>query len=139
MSHRHKHADPTGDLLGLPDTIEELVGLFQVTESRFEYSKALYKQHNAERRLVVEALRIKREELKGVRVTDHAVVRYLERVEGMDMAGLKAKMLDGIPMSDEFTRMFPAGPDHRYIVAGNLIVTVRPNKPLTESEEQESA
>jgi hypothetical protein len=61
-------------------------------------------------------------------VTDHAIVRYLERVEGMEIAGLKAKMLDGIPISDEVTRFYTAGTSHRYVVAGNLIVTVRQNQ-----------
>lgn len=137
MSHRHTHADPTGDLVPLPDTVEGLVSLFQLAESRFEYSKTLYKHHSAERRLISEALRLKRVELEGVMVTDHAVVRYLQRVEGMDIAALKAKMAEDIPISDEFTRFYPAGENHRYVVAGNLIVTVRPNHPESSKQEKE--
>lgn len=61
---------------------------------------------------------------RPVQVTDHAIVRYLERVKGMDIDGLRARIAktcqrgaDADAPSIQFKR-------HRYILSNSVVLTV---------------
>lgn len=81
----------------------------------------------------IKSLKIKIEQLKKkeVIVSEHAILRYLERVEGVDIEKIKERILN-----EEFKKAYNVLGDGKYPienkffvrVKGNVIVTVLPNK-----------
>lgn len=67
------------------------------------------------------------------RVTEHALVRYLERVRGIDMEEVKQAILT--PQVREWLHLFPEGNfpldgRHKVVIRDGAVLTVKPHKPL---------
>lgn len=68
------------------------------------------------------------------RVTDHALLRYLERVRGIDMEEVKQAILT--PQVREWLHLFPEGNfplddgQHKVVIRDGAVLTVKPNKPV---------
>lgn len=67
-----------------------------------------------------------------VHVSDHAVLRYLERVVGLDIARLRAEMADACRNSAGAPCVRVEGV--RYIVRGSSVVTVLDGKAVPHWE-----
>jgi hypothetical protein len=67
---------------------------------------------------------------RPIHITDHAMLRYIERVMGVDMAQVRENIL---PRSNQQavrrlgSGSFPIG-EHRIVVKGGRIVTVKNNQ-----------
>jgi len=65
-----------------------------------------------------------------VRVTDHAVLRYLERVGGYDIDDIRAQMItEDLKLQAKFcpTGKIPVGDGkHMYVIQGGRVVSVVP-------------
>jgi hypothetical protein len=62
-------------------------------------------------------------------VTDHAMIRYIERVMGIDMEALKARILtpETRAFIDQFgSGKFPVAPGYRLVVKNRVVITVEP-------------
>jgi len=65
---------------------------------------------------------------KGLIVTEHAILRYLVRVEGMDLQEVKEKILTS-RIQDAYNKLrsngkFPSGTGFRVVIRNGKIVTV---------------
>ena len=64
---------------------------------------------------------------KEVKVSEHAMLRYLERVEGLDMEALKEKVIPK-DLREKFKVLgnakIPVGNSHRAVMKDNVIVSV---------------
>lgn len=63
----------------------------------------------------------------GPHITDHAVVRYLERIEGLDIEAVRRRIADEtvIEAARSFPRCcVPVGQSHRCVVQDGAVVTV---------------
>jgi hypothetical protein len=63
--------------------------------------------------------------MQDVQVSDHAIVRYLKRVEGLDLDIIRAEIL-AIPAAACGAKVLRQG-GNAYIIQGNTIVTVLPD------------
>lgn len=63
---------------------------------------------------------------EDLEISDHAVVRYLERVEGIDIEQIKTKIKGTIPAIEDFENMAYLKDGHRFIVKNNKVITVTP-------------
>ncbi|PZQ45235.1 MAG: hypothetical protein DI551_07965 [Micavibrio aeruginosavorus] len=62
---------------------------------------------------------------KRIHVSDHALVRWLERVHGIDVDALRAKMLTSAQIRHiENGASVIKSKGHQYVVENNTIVTV---------------
>lgn len=62
---------------------------------------------------------------RRITVTDHAVLRYLERVQGMDIRAVRREIADRCDVAADHpgvTAVLSSG--HRFILRGGAIVTV---------------
>lgn len=60
-------------------------------------------------------------------VTDHAVVRYMERVSGVDIEEIRGKIIDSIPCIDhteDIKDMKVLKSNHYIVIKDNTIITV---------------
>lgn len=63
-------------------------------------------------------------------ITDHAVVRYLQRIEGLDIKAIENKILPADGRTREAIKVlggkgvFPVGTSHRLVLEAGRIVTV---------------
>lgn len=67
-------------------------------------------------------------ELEGIKVSDHAVVRYMERVQGLNLDPIREKIVDAIqPMVDVLgsNGNFPVGDDRQAVLKDKVIVTIK--------------
>jgi len=85
------------------EALEALAGLTreQLINMRHELSREInqLRQHADDIRLRIEAIRMELERRSdglptGMHVSDHAVVRYLQRFRGVDIAGVKAEIVE---------------------------------------------
>lgn len=65
-------------------------------------------------------------------VTDHAMIRYLERVVGVDVDQHRRALEERVAQAVELGASALIGDGLRYVISGNRIVTVRPARPLAE-------
>jgi chromosome segregation ATPase len=67
-----------------------------------------------------------RRKTHGIIVTEHALLRYLERVMNLDMEDLKRDIcgVDPSSLQLEGNVTFPVGQTHRIVVRDNSVVTV---------------
>lgn len=74
----------------------------------------------------------KRRKKRNIHITDHAIVQYLSRIEGMDIEALRTRILDEdnerVMKPIEYLKegLFPVHPSHRVRIKNKNIVTVLP-------------
>lgn len=135
---RRRQHEQMVEVINLTDDEDELIDLIADSNSMCKQAQndLLYRQ--AEMRLIKTKLKKVREKSEGVRVTDHAMVRYLERVIGMDIEALRADILSKIPSDYDWkdTRVeylnIDVG-DLRYVMRDKLVITVTPIRPKEQS------
>lgn len=67
------------------------------------------------------------EQRRGPHITDHAILRYLERIEGIDIEAVRSRIADEtvIEAARSFRRCcVPVGQSHRCVVQDGTVVTV---------------
>lgn len=65
----------------------------------------------------------------NIEVSDHAVVRYLERVDGINIEEIRDKIVDSIPCVDhteDLKDMRVLKSNHSIVVKDNVVVTIAP-------------
>lgn len=67
---------------------------------------------------------------RPIPVTDHAVLRWLERVEGLDIAALRASIGRSGAVGAEHGATFVVVPGAKLVVADGRVVTVYPREAL---------
>src|ERR1039458_5626176 len=116
------------DVLGLTDDESELLELLSSAESLTTRATKELKFRQAEKDLIRQKLKSVRLNATDVRVTDHALIRYLERVVGVDIAALREEMLKKIPAdfrwTDDIEYVNLEINDLIYVVRDRLIITV---------------
>lgn len=94
---------------------------FHLTEAQKKY------QHKVERIKILEQELAKLKYTDGIRVSDHALVRYLERVEGVDFTAVKQKIVNENLMNVVNTLggngKFPQD-GYTVVMQKNIIVTI---------------
>src|SRR5690349_3190684 len=128
--NRRKYHENMMDVVDLTDDKDELIELLSNADGLQKMAQRDLNYRNAEVRLIRDKLKKVRQNTLEVAVTDHAIVRYLERVVGMDISALRADMLSKIPedfaWSDrvEFVNIDVDG--MRYVLRDRLIISVTP-------------
>ena len=108
-------------------TMERLINM------RFEVGRELNRQmtHANDLRIRLDAVRSEiseREETwDGYRITDHAVVRYLERHKGLDIAAVRTEIADMVKASKGID-LQDGRPDRGVVRHGNLAFGVDPRE-----------
>lgn len=67
---------------------------------------------------------------RPIPVTDHALIRWLERVEGLDIAALRVEIGRSGAVGVEFGATFVVVPGGKLVVAEGRVVTVYPRDAL---------
>lgn len=106
----------------LKDQISELNEKIKDMEETIFQAELMLKQEKDKKKKLEEQVNMKRQ---PVRVSDHGIVRYLERVKGMDISAIRDEMLtperiDAI--ENGATRIIIGG--HKFVVQNKTIVTV---------------
>lgn len=118
--------------LELSDNAGELLELLGQSESLNAQAENELKLRRTERDLIKSKLRKVRADLTELTVSDHAIVRYLERMVGVDIEACKQEMLSKLPkdlsLADpvEFVQVTADG--LHYVIRDNLIISVTPLK-----------
>lgn len=113
------------------DELLELLGQSESLNAQAENELSLRKN---ERNLIRRKLKKVRQNAVDLHITDHAVVRYLERVVGVDVEACKKEMLSKLPKdlqpSDkvEFVKISADG--LQYVIRDNLIISVTPTREV---------
>ncbi len=116
----------------LSDDVDELLELLSQAESLRTQAENELKLRDSEKRLIKDKLKKLRGEQKALRVSDHAIVRYLERCIGIDVEACKAEMLLKVPYDELFSNYEPVfsalSEDNKlqFVIRDNLIVSVTP-------------
>lgn len=115
----------------LTDNVDELLELLAQAESLHTQAQNEQKLRQSERILIKDKLKVLRKRYEEPHISDHAIVRYLERVSGIDIAACKREMLDKLPKdfkvseNVEFVNVTEAN-NLRYVIRDNLIISVTP-------------
>lgn len=64
----------------------------------------------------------------GVRVSDHAIVRYLERVQGLDLSDLRREIEEIAAPAARCGATCVVRDGFRYVLTDGVVVTVAPKK-----------
>lgn len=116
--------------LKLTDDVDELLELFSQSESLNVQAENELKLRRTERDLIRAKLKKLRNTPSNFRVSDHAIVRYLERVVGLDIEACREEMLSKLPGDlaganpVQFIKILDGG--LQYVVRDNLIISVTP-------------
>ena len=87
---------------------------------------ALRKSLGVELAMVAQALDIARP-VRGLGITDHAVLRYIERVRGVDTAAIRAEIQEAVSSGHQIAPGAIAGVKREaYIIDAGQVVTVLP-------------
>lgn len=122
--------------LELTDDPDELMELLSQCESLNVQAENELKLRRSERDLIKSKLKKVRTNQEEIRVSDHAVVRYLERITGLDIPACKKEMLSKLPKTlkleepVEFIQITAEG--LHYVIRDNLIISVTPLKELEQ-------
>lgn len=118
--------------LKLTDDVDELLELFSQSESLNVQAENELKLRRSERDLIRAKLKKLRNTPSDFRVSDHAIVRYLERVVGIDVEACKQEMLSKLPKELKFANpvQFVKISDDglQYVIRDNLIISVTPTE-----------
>lgn len=126
--------------IGLTDDVDELLELLSQADSLNVRAENELKLRKSERTLITDKLKVVRQRSAEPHITDHAIVRYLERVVGMDIESCKKDMLSKLPedfrpsSKTEFVNILVDG--LRYVVRENLIISVTPIEPKSADAPQ---
>lgn len=132
MSKRIQHYSLV-KFIDLTDDVDELLELHSQALSLRDRATNELNLRKSEIALIKNKLKVARANLVGdLMVSDHAVVRYLERVTGLDIDACKKELLS--KLSDdyvrtegfEFTKI--EGDNMQFVIRDNLIVSVTPTK-----------
>lgn len=118
------------DLSNDPDVLIELLGQ---ADSLHDQARDELLLRKSEKKLIKEKLKVVRQQYSEPHISDHAVVRYLERVVGIDIKGCKTEMISKLPKDFvpspliKFVKLESNG--LQYVVRDNLIISVTPTEP----------
>lgn len=123
----------------LPDGEDDLLDLLHISDVRRSRAATELEYRATESKHIRAKLRRLRVGSTKIRVTDHAIVRYLERSIGMDMKALKEEIISKIPKdfewSDDKLSIKPIGQgDLQYIIQDKMIISVCPTDREKEHE-----
>lgn len=115
----------------LSNDTDELMELLSQAESLNAQAETELKLRRQERQLIKTRLKKVRGELPELTITDHAVVRYLERVKGVDVREIKNEILSKLPpdikkSDDPIIVSLNDSDDLRFVIRDNLIISVTP-------------
>lgn len=122
----------------LSDDVDELLELLAQSESLHTQAQNEQKLRQSERALIKDKLKVLRQKYEEPHISDHSVVRYLERVVGVDIEACKKEMISKLPKdfkpseNVEFVSVTEAN-NLRYVIRDNLIISVTPVAPLQSS------
>lgn len=117
------------DFIELTDDEHELIELLGHAHSLEAIAANVVKLRKTEANLIRAKLKKIRGEQKTIQVSDHAIVRYLERVTGMDVEALRKEMIAQIPDNYQFSEAveyIPVDNGQQYIIRDGLVITVSP-------------
>lgn len=123
----------------LTNDVGELLELLSQAESLNVQAENELKLRRSEIQLIKAKLKKVRNEQKETHVSDHAIVRYLDRIVGIDIEACKKDMLAKLPKGFnphseiEFVKISVDG--LQYVMRDNLIISVTPTAPKTLEEE----
>lgn len=126
----------------LSDDTDELLEFLSQAESLNTQAETELKLRRAERDLIKKKLKKIRGDQKHLRISDHAIVRYLERVCKIDIEACKQEILSKLP-NDLYTSVEPVfvtlSDDHslQYVIRDNLIISVTPNQNATDNTRED--
>lgn len=130
MSGKRYQAVKLVSFIELSEDIDELLELFSQSESLTVQAEAELKLRRTERELIKLKLKKCRQDKTDLRVSDHAIVRYLERVVGMDIEACKKEMVAKLPkdfsIGDPVEFVKISGKELQYVIRDNLIISVTP-------------
>lgn len=66
--------------------------------------------------------------LPRIKVTDHALIRYIERVRGVDLDAVRREISNKVETGVEHEAGAVIKDCNRYVLDGNVVVTVHPNR-----------
>lgn len=116
--------------LELTNDVDELLELLGQSTSLNTQAENELLLRKTERDLIRRKLKKVRGEATELHITDHAVVRYLERVVGIDIKACKEEILSKLPKnyksSDEVEFIKISNDDLQYVIRDNLIISVTP-------------
>lgn len=96
MSHRKRHTEKI-DIVDLPNTQEELLDLLADAESARAQIERRLAHVTGQRVAIKEKLKLVHASKARTSVSDHAVVRYLERTKGIDVESIREEILGYVP------------------------------------------
>lgn len=68
-------------------------------------------------------------------ITDHAVLRYLERVKGVDIEAARAEISRTLSVGDDHEGLSAVTSNgHRYVLRGRTLVTIKPAASVCRRE-----
>jgi hypothetical protein len=95
-------------------------------ETSRECLAELRKQLGAELAMVNDAIAIARPK-RGLGISDHAVLRYMERVRGIDTEAIRSEIQEAVASGQQIAPDAIAGNKREaYILSGGQVVTVLP-------------
>ncbi len=118
------------DFIRLTDDEEELLDLLSVAHSLQAKAEAEMRLRRRETNLIQNKLKVVRNAKPDLQITDHAIVRYLQRVLGYDVEGIRKEMLTKVP-SDYLKSVEPGFlkidvDGFQYVIRDNIIISVVP-------------
>ena len=133
MSRRRFKPVKFVSFLELTDDVGELLELLSQAESLNVQAENELKLRRSEIDLIKAKLKKVRGEQKETHISDHAIVRYLDRVIGMDIDACKkdmlAKLPEGFTPNPEIEFVSIAVDGLQYVMRDNLIISVTPITP----------
>lgn len=130
MSRRRYKAVPLTSFIELSDDMDELLELHSQSLSLNVQAETELKLRRSEMDLIKAKLKKVRQSNSELLVTDHAVVRYLERVTGLDIEACKKEMLSKLPKdyqpSPEVELVDVEAKNLCYVIRDNLVISVTP-------------
>lgn len=134
---RYKLIDSV-EYIRLTDDEEELLDVLSVAHSLEANAEATLNLRRKEVALINARLRKVRGENPSLQITDHAVVRYLERVVGLDIDSVRKDMIAKVPEDhtyDSTPGFIKIDVDGlQYVIRDNIIISVIPTKPKEQNE-----
>lgn len=117
----------------LSNDSDELMELLAQSESLYAQAHAEIELRRQERQLIKDKLKKIRRSLPVLRISDHAIVRYLERVSGIDIEACKKEILsklpDNIEKSDDPVIVTVNSHNNlNFVIRDNLIISVTPTE-----------
>jgi hypothetical protein len=118
----------------LTNDTDELLELLAQAESLHVQARTELELRISERKLIKDRLKVLRQDQTELRITDHAIVRYLERVTGVDIEACKQEILSKLPdnleRSDDPVIVTVNNSDNlSFVIRDNLIISVTPTAP----------